>query len=265
MHKKDKGISSEAILSLKDVSKEFTRGGRRTQALEKISLDIYKGDFLVVLGPSGCGKSTLLNLLAGFIKATEGSCLMHKEKITGPGPDRGVVFQSASLYPWFTVEKNRNFALRMKKEPPEDIKRKTSEMLKEIMLEDYKNHHSYELSGGMKQRVALGRALINDPEILLMDEPFGALDSFTRFSMQKLLLNLWAEKERTFFLITHDIEEALLLVSKIIVMTKSPGQICRVYETGFNKKMIKDPSYHFSLDQDFANIKAQIIDLIKIG
>lgn len=258
-------IKNEPIISLSNVTQTFERSGQKNTALKNISLEIHQGEFIVVLGPSGCGKSTMLNLIAGFIQPTEGVCLMHGKEIKEADARRGVVFQSASLYPWLTVEKNINFGLRVKKEAPADVKIKTDEMLKEIMLEDYRHYHTYELSGGMRQRVALGRALINDPEILLLDEPFGALDSFTRLSMQKLLLKLWGEKERTFFLITHDIEEALLLATKIIVLSKHPGEICGTFAVDFNKKMRVSPDYHISMDKEFNELKVQIMDLIMAG
>lgn len=253
----------EPILSINNVSKAFTRGSQQTHALKDINLHIFKGDFVVVLGPSGCGKSTLLNLLAGFIEPSAGACLMHKQKIAEADASRGVVFQSASLYPWLTVEKNLSFGLRMRKESAEEIASKTEAILKEIMLEDYRKYHTYELSGGMKQRVALGRALINDPEIILLDEPFGALDSFTRYSMQKFLLKLWNDKQRTFFLITHDIEEALILATRIVVLTKSPGEIAAIFKVSFNKKMQQDDSYKVNLDEEFIALKDKIMDLIQ--
>lgn len=253
----------EVILSLKDVDKTFERNKQVTQALKAINLDIYKGDFIVVLGPSGCGKSTLLNLLAGFIEPSQGRCLMHGKDVVAADDSRGVVFQMTGLYPWLSVEKNLNFSLRMKKEDPSLIKAKTEDILREIMLEDFANYHSYELSGGMKQRVALGRALINDPEILLLDEPFGALDSFTRKSMQKFLLNLWKAKERTFFMITHDIEEALLLGSRVIVLKGKPGEISASFDIDFNLKLEENSRYNPYIDPVFINLRDQIMHLIE--
>lgn len=255
--------SREPVLSIRNVCKKFARTGQETHALKNINLDIYPGDFVVVLGPSGCGKSTLLGLLAGFTQPTKGACYMHNEKIIEADARRGVVFQSASLYPWLTVEKNLNFGLRMKKESAEDIERKTEAILKEIMLEDYRKYHVHELSGGMKQRVALGRALITDPEIILLDEPFGALDNFTRYSMQKFMLKLWQDTQGTFFLITHDIEEALTLATKIIVLTKSPGEIQATFDVDFNQRIIRDATYKVNLDEEFIALKDQIMDLIQ--
>lgn len=251
------------ILCLSNVGKTFARGNQTTEALKNISLNICKGEFIVVLGPSGCGKSTLLGLLAGFVEPTQGTCLMHGRPINGPDMSRGVLFQTASLYPWLTVEKNIDFSLRLKKENPSEIRKKVDLMLKEIMLEEYRKYYTFELSGGMRQRVALGRALISNPEILLLDEPFGALDSFTRLSMQKFLLKLWSDKQRTFFMITHDIDEALILATKIIVLSKGPGEIIATFDLDFNKKIENDPAYKPSSDKEYSNIKEKIIDLIQ--
>jgi taurine transport system ATP-binding protein len=253
---------SEPIISLNNVSKTFVRSEQETPALRNISLDIYEGDFVVVLGPSGCGKSTLLNIIAGYIEPTTGTCLMHGVPIKKPDANRGVVFQSANLYPWLTVKNNINFSLRMKKENKKVIEEKTAVMLDEIMLTDFKEYYPHELSGGMRQRVSLGRSLINDPEILLLDEPFGALDALTRSSMQTLLLELWKDKRRTLFLITHDIEEALTLASKILVMKKNPGEIAATFEVNFNLRM-KESDYRVTLDPKFIELKNEIIELIR--
>ena len=253
---------SEPIISLNNVSKTFVRSEQETLALRNISLDIYGGDFVVVLGPSGCGKSTLLNIIAGYIQPTTGTCLMHGVPITKPDANRGVVFQSANLYPWLTVKNNINFSLRMKKEKKDVIEEKTNAMLDEIMLTDFKEYYPQELSGGMRQRVSLGRSLINDPEILLLDEPFGALDALTRSSMQTLLLELWKDKKRTLFLITHDIEEALILASRIIVMKKAPGEVVSTFDVDFNKRM-EDKEYRVTLDPEFIKLKNEIIDMIR--
>lgn len=253
----------EPIISLKNVGKTFSRSNQETVAVKNISLDIYPGDFVVVLGPSGCGKSTLLNIIAGYLTPSEGSCTMHGEEIVKPDASRGVVFQSANLYPWFNVKQNISFSLRMKKEDKKSIETKTQAMLDEILLTDYAKYYPHELSGGMRQRVSLARSLINDPELLLLDEPFGALDALTRLSMQTLLLELWNDKKRTLFLITHDIEEALVLASRIIVMKKGPGEIISSFDIDFNKRIENDPEYRVNLDPEFIKMKNDIIDLIR--
>ncbi|KKH69380.1 ABC transporter ATP-binding protein, partial [Methanosarcina mazei] len=166
--------------------------------------------------PSGCGKSTLLKIIAGYLKPTVGLCLMHGEPITGPDWHRGVVFQSPTLYPWMNVRKNVEYGPRMRGLPPKDIKCIGSHFLEQVDLIDYSDKATFELSGGMKQRVSLARALANEPEVILMDEPFGALDALTRVNMQTLIRNIWQNNNSTIFMITHDIDEALSLGTRVI-------------------------------------------------
>ena len=208
--------SENTMIEVKDVSVIYDGQQGKTEALRDVTMKINQGDFVVLLGPSGCGKTTLLNLIAGYNKPTQGQVLMFNKPIAGPGKDRGIVFQSTNLYPWLTVQKNIEYGLKINKIDKETIAELSKLYLEEIELTKYKNHYPFELSGGMKQRVALVRTLINDPKILLMDEPFGALDAITRVNMQALLRDLWHEGDRTFFLITHSIDEALFLGTRVL-------------------------------------------------
>jgi len=202
-----------------------TRRGGEVQALDEISLEVKDREFSVIVGPSGCGKSTLLRLVAGLINSTGGAIVLDGEPIAGPSRDRGMVFQSYTLFPWLTVRKNVEFGPSIAGEPAADRANKARHYIKQVGLKGFENSYPRQLSGGMMQRVALARALANDPKILLMDEPFGALDSQTRTLMQELLLRIWEETHKTVLFITHDIDEALLLGDRVYVMSARPGRI----------------------------------------
>lgn len=251
----------EAMIQLENISVVYD-GKNQTKAVENVSFDIYQSDFIVLLGPSGCGKSTVLNLIAGFNFPTSGTIKMHGSGITGPCRQRGVVFQSTNLFPWLTVKENISYGLKINKVEQKVIEEKTQKYLEMIDLKQYADHYPFELSGGMKQRVALARTLINDPEILLMDEPLGALDAITRTSMQNFIRDLWKKENQTFFLITHDIDEALTLGSRVLVMSKSPGQIRKEFTVDFHDKISENPEYIPSLDPEFNRIKEEILHLI---
>lgn len=253
----------EAMIQLKDVSVVYD-GKNQTVAVENVSFDIHQSDFIVLLGPSGCGKSTVLNLIAGFNFPSSGNVKMHGEDIKGPCRQRGVVFQSTNLFPWLTVHDNISYGLRINKCSPKEIEEKTEKYLNMIDLSSYRNHYPFELSGGMNQRVALARTLINEPEILLMDEPLGALDAITRTSMQNFIRDLWKKENQTFFMITHDIDEALTLGSRVLVMSKSPGQIRKEFAVDFHDKITANSDYIPSLDNEFNEIKEEILKLIII-
>ncbi|WP_338560274.1 taurine ABC transporter ATP-binding subunit [Erwinia sp. E_sp_B04_7] len=221
-------------------------------ALQDINLSIDSGELLVVLGPSGCGKTTLLNLIAGFLPAESGSILLDGKAVNGPGAERGVVFQHEGLLPWRNVLDNVALGLQlagMVKEPRRDIARK---MLRKVGLEGAEKRFIWQLSGGMRQRVGIARALAADPQLLLLDEPFGALDAFTREQMQELLLTLWRESGKQILLITHDIEEAIFLASELILLSPGPGTVIeripldfgRRYAAGESCRAIKsDPAF----------------------
>jgi NitT/TauT family transport system ATP-binding protein len=194
-------------------------------ALSSIDLDIAPGEFIALLGPSGCGKSTLLNLVAGFEHPSAGSLSVHGRAVDKPGPDRGVVFQEAALFPWLTVWDNVVFGPRTQGLPARDYEARAHEMLKIVGLTDFKNHLPVQLSGGMRQRVGIARILTMGSKVLLMDEPFGALDAQTRLTMQELLLSVWQQLKPTIVFVTHDIDEALFLADTIYVMSARPGRI----------------------------------------
>ena len=195
------------------------------QALDRIDLDVQPGEFVALLGPSGCGKSTLLNLVAGFEQASAGSLTVHGETVQKPGPDRGVVFQEAALFPWLTVWENVIFGPKTQGLKPSDYEDRANDMLRIVGLTDFKHHLPVQLSGGMRQRVGIARILTLGSRVLLMDEPFGALDAQTRLTMQELLLTVWQQLKPTIVFVTHDIDEALFLADTIYVMSARPGRI----------------------------------------
>ena len=194
-------------------------------ALDGIDLEIGDNEFLTVLGPSGCGKTTLLNIVASFETATGGEVRVDGEPVRKPGPDRGVVFQEYALFPWLTVQQNVEFGLRERGTPRSERKERVRLQIASVGLSGFERRYPHELSGGMRQRVALARVLVNDPKILLMDEPFAALDAQTRSMMQQELLGVWSAERRTAIFITHNIEEAILLGDRVVVMTARPGRI----------------------------------------
>ena len=209
------------------VGKVFDSEGRRMVALQDISLAVPRGQFVCLLGPSGCGKSTLLNAIAGFAPPTSGSILADGVPVAGPGPERGMVFQEYALFPWMTVEQNVGFGLEIKGMARGRISDRVAGLLRLLSLEDFAKRYPKDLSGGMRQRVAIARVLALDSPIMLMDEPFGALDALTRRNLQDELLRLWAELKKTVIFVTHSIEEAIYLADRIVVMTYRPGTVKR--------------------------------------
>jgi NitT/TauT family transport system ATP-binding protein len=215
-----------STITFENVSKTFL-GQKEVRALDGISLTVNEGEFVALLGPSGCGKSTLLNLLAGFEKTTEGTLLFDGETVTRPGPDRGVVFQEAALFPWLNVWENVVFGPRVQGIARSDYESRARGLLKLVGLEAFADALPVQLSGGMRQRVGIARVLAMNPRALLMDEPFGALDAQTRLAMQQLLLDVWQSLGTTVLFVTHDIDEAILLSDRICVMSARPGRIMR--------------------------------------
>ena len=214
------------------VTKRFEKKEGSFLALDEVNLKIDKNEFICVVGPSGCGKTTLMNIIAGLYPPSTGTVKVRGEVVTGPGKGKGVVFQQHALYPWLTVEKNVAFGLKMKgvgKEEREEIARKYIHI---VGLDKFAKSYPKELSGGMKQRVAIARAYATNPEVLLMDEPFGALDAQTRAQLQENLLNTWQQEKKTCFFITHDVEEAVLLSTKIIIMSAGPGHVREIIDVG---------------------------------
>ncbi|MBC7579553.1 ABC transporter ATP-binding protein [Tardiphaga sp.] len=214
-------------LVIDNVSRIFppVRGGAPTRALEPTNLAVEDNDFVTILGPSGCGKSTLLRMVAGLDTPTTGRILLDGKAITGPGADRGMVFQSYTLFPWLTVSENISFGLRERGVSLRERNAIAGEWLEKVGLISFANHFPKQLSGGMQQRTAIARALANSPKILLLDEPFGALDNQTRALMQELLLGIWERERKTVIFVTHDIEEAVFLASRVVVMSARPGRV----------------------------------------
>lgn len=216
----------DGVVAIEHVSKLYpSTEGESTWALLDVSLSIRDGEFICAIGPSGCGKTTLLNLIAGFIEPTRGELRFDKTPISRPAPERGVVFQEYALFPWLTALRNVEFGLKMQGMAKAERRDRASEALKLVGLADAARRYPFELSGGMRQRVAVARALVNHPRILLMDEPFAAVDALTRASLQTELLRIWEEIGITIFFITHNIEEAVYLGDRIVVMSPNPGQI----------------------------------------
>jgi NitT/TauT family transport system ATP-binding protein len=212
-------------VELRGVRKEFVKGDRRVEALQSIDLAVAPKSFTAILGPSGCGKSTLLNMVAGFEAVTAGRVLAGGEPVTGPSPKRAVVFQEPALFPWYSVYDNVVFGPKTQGKRPAEYRAGAEQIIEQVGLKGFDAHYPAELSGGMKQRVGIARVLVMDPEVLLMDEPFGSLDAQTRTLMQELLISVWERHHKTVLFITHDIEEALLLADTVCVMTARPGRI----------------------------------------
>lgn len=227
-------------------------------ALDDVSLKVAKNEFCVIVGPSGCGKSSLLYLAAGLNDATSGSIKVDGREVIEPGPDRGMVFQSYTLFPWLTVRANIEYGPKRKGLPAGRRKQIVDQYLDEVGLTPFADHYPAQLSGGMKQRVAIARALANDPAVLLMDEPFGALDSQTRGTMQKLLLRVWERQQKTVLFVTHDIDEALVLGDRVLVMTARPGKI----KAEIKVDIPRPRSMDVILEPEFIALKRRILGLL---
>ena len=219
---------AEPAVLVEGLCKTFRAGGREVAALDGIDLEVAPGELVCLLGPSGCGKSTLLNAIAGFTRPTAGGVRTGGRPVTGPGPDRAMVFQEYALFPWMTVEANVAFGLELRGEARPAIRARVDGLLRQLGLADFRDRFPKDLSGGMRQRVAIARVLAIDPPMLLMDEPFGALDALTRRDLQDELLRIWAELRKTIVFVTHGIEEAVYLADRVVVMTYRPGRVKRV-------------------------------------
>ena len=214
------------LIEIAGVSKIFaTTDGQPTWALRDVSLDVAPAEFVCVVGPSGCGKTTLLNMIAGFIEATDGAMRLDDEPIREPGPDRAVVFQEYALFAWLTARQNIEFGMRMRRVPKAERRARADEYLKLVGLEHAADRYPHELSGGMRQRVAVARALVNEPRVLLMDEPFAAVDAMTRATLQSELLRIWEQLRLAVFFITHNVEEAIYLSQRTVLMSPHPGRV----------------------------------------
>ncbi|NVK30612.1 MAG: ABC transporter ATP-binding protein [Gammaproteobacteria bacterium] len=250
-------------LEIDNVSMRFDLpGGVSVQALKDVSLNLKSGELLSVLGPSGCGKTTLLNILAGFLAPTSGEIRLNGHRVTGPDAERGMVFQQGALFEWMNVRENVGFGPRMKGAPAKETAELVDHLLDTVGLGDFKDKSTYELSGGMQQRVALARCLANDPDVILMDEPLGALDALTREKMQGLVLKLWKETGKTVILITHSVEEALLLGERLLVMAPRPGRIHKEYQLPFAERGVNADLRQVKKDKNFSETRDEILSMI---
>ena len=250
-------------LDIKSVSMRFDLpNGSSVQALKDVSLNLQAGELLSVLGPSGCGKTTLLNILAGFLAPTEGAVELNGHVVTGPDAERGMVFQRGALFEWMNVRDNVEFGPRMKGMARAEREKISDHLLEIVGLQDFKEKAVYELSGGMQQRVALARCLANEPDVILMDEPLGALDALTREKMQSLVLKLWKETGKTIILITHSVEEALLLGERLLVMAPRPGRIHKEYRLPFAEMGVGEDLREVKKHPEFARTREEILGMI---
>jgi NitT/TauT family transport system ATP-binding protein len=248
-------------IEIRDLSVRFaqtSQGGQSVQAVQGVTLDVRSGEFVSVIGPSGCGKSTLLNLVAGFVAPTEGSVSLDGKAIAGPGADRGVVFQQYSLFPWKNVLANVEFGLKLQGVDKHTRQQRARQLLQQAGLAEFEKFYPAQLSGGMKQRVGIIRALAANPRILLMDEPFGALDTQTRTIMQQLLTDLWQALGISVLFITHDIDEAIFLSDRIYVMTARPGTVKAVLPVALKRPRLAE----VVLSKEFLDIRARLHGLI---
>ncbi|WP_372088322.1 ABC transporter ATP-binding protein (plasmid) [Tistrella mobilis] len=248
-------------LIVENVSRTFpgVRGGKPTLALQPTDLVVPDNDFVSVLGPSGCGKSTLLRIIAGLDRPSTGRVTLDGREITGPGADRGMVFQSYTLFPWLTVEQNIGFGLREKGMAEAERREIVGRFIDQVGLRGFENHWPKQLSGGMQQRTAIARALANDPKILLLDEPFGALDNQTRGLMQELLLGIWESARKTVIFVTHDIEEAIFVGSRVITMSARPGRIKAITPV----PLAHPRHYTVKSSPEFSELRAKLTEEIR--
>ena len=248
-------------LRIDQVSRTFPArpGHAPTKALEPTSVDVCDNDFVTILGPSGCGKSTLLRIIAGLDRPTGGRIVLDGREVTGPGADRGMVFQSYTLFPWLTVRENITFGLRERGISLAERGKIADAFIRQIGLSGFENHWPKQLSGGMQQRTAIARALANDPKILLLDEPFGALDNQTRALMQEMLLGIWERDQKTVLFVTHDIEEAIFLGSRVIVMSARPGRI----KAEIAVDLPHPRSYKIKTTPEFIRLKERLVEEIR--
>lgn len=254
---------TQSSLQLNNISMTFSLpDGSSVHALKDVSIDIPKGQLLSILGPSGCGKTTLLNIIAGFLSASSGQITLNDKPVCAPGAERGMVFQQGALFEWMSVRKNIAFGPAMKGIATPKINQQVDRLLETVGLHGFADKAVYELSGGMQQRVALARCLANDPDVILMDEPLGALDALTREKMQSLILKLWQETGKTIILITHSVEEALLLGERLLVMAPRPGRILKEYYLDFASQALKTDLRSIKKTADFSDKREEILSMI---
>jgi NitT/TauT family transport system ATP-binding protein len=243
-----------ALISVREATKIYASSRGDVVSLDRVSLDIEEGEFVTLVGPSGCGKSTMLNLIGGLLHPTSGRVEVGGEVVKGPGPDRGVIFQQYALFPWLTAKQNVEFGLRLQGLSRADRAEKAQHYLELVGLGEFGNALPKELSGGMKQRAAIARAYAVNPSVLLMDEPFGALDALTRVQMQDELLHTWEKERRTIVFITHDVDEAVYLANRVVVMSPRPGRISEIIDVPLSYPRTEE----LRLSPEFADIRARV-------
>ena len=246
-------------LEVCNLFKTFKHQRKQLTVLDNINLQLYSGELVCVVGASGCGKSTLLNIIAGLSQPTSGEIRVDDEVVLGPGPDRGMVFQSYTLYPWLTVKENIGFGSKLRRLPQAERKQRIAYFLEVVGLTQFAKSYPNQLSGGMKQRVAIARALANEPEVLLMDEPFGALDAQTKEQMQQFLLELWKQTNTTIWMITHDVEEAVFLSQRVYIMSANPGRI----KSEVAIALPEPRDVEIKLSREFMDIKRQVMHCLR--
>lgn len=253
-----KASGAPSAVSMRGVGIHFGEGRTAVQALSDIDLETRPGEFLSILGPSGCGKSTIIGAVAGFTPVTSGEVLVDGERIRAPGPERGVVFQQHTLFPWKTVAENVEFGLKMRRIGKSQRRASAREILHQVGLGDFLRHYPHQLSGGMQQRVNLARVLVNRPRVILMDEPFCSLDAQTRLQMQQMLLALWHEFHMTVIFVTHDVDEAVFLSDRVVVLTKRPGRVKAQVAVDLPRPRTHD----LLTTAEFTHLKRRTLDLL---
>jgi ABC-type nitrate/sulfonate/bicarbonate transport system ATPase subunit len=252
-------MSGVPAIEIAQVRKEFVKGERRVLAVESFDLSVAQREFVAILGPSGCGKSTVLNMVAGFDRPTSGRVLAAGEPVGEPSPRRAVVFQEPALFPWLSVFENVVFGPKTQGQPAAEYRARAAQIIEQVGLAGFESHYPAELSGGMRQRVGIARVLIMQPQVLLMDEPFGSLDAQTRSLMQELLLAVWERHHQTVLFITHDIEEALLLADRVCVMTARPGRVKKTIQVDIPRPR----AIEVTTTPDFNRLRREVFALIR--
>jgi NitT/TauT family transport system ATP-binding protein len=252
------GAGASAAIEMSGIEIDFGDGKTAVRALSQLDLQVAPGEFISVLGPSGCGKSSLIGAVAGFTPISAGEIRVDGRAVQAPGPDRGVVFQHHTLFPWKTVLKNVEFGLKMRGAPPSERREAARDILDTVGLGEFLNHYPWQLSGGMQQRVSLARVLVNRPRVTLMDEPFCALDAQTRLQMQELLLALWHKYHITVMFVTHDVDEAIFLSDRIVVLTERPGRIKAELAVALPRPRTRD----LLTSPDFMQLKRRALELL---
>ncbi len=250
-------------ITIDQVSLQYSTANSALTVLKDVSLTVEKGELVVLLGPSGCGKSTILNLLAGFIQPDQGEILYRGQPVREPGPERGMIFQQPNLFPWLSVLDNVTFGLRLSRHQRDEVNHRAAEWIARVGLTGFEHHYPWQLSGGMKQRVALARAWVAQPDVLLLDEPFGALDAQTRLMMQELLREAWLATETTLLFVTHDVDEAIFLADRVLIMSARPGEIVSDIRLPFGRQrdieqLAETPGYRQIRQQILHQVRTEV-------